>query len=111
MLAHFYHLLRLAHLAAAHSQALDWMRRRRMAFGIASADGSPNEGSNVVGWGLGSFGLRERRRVQEGSLATHDEYELSSIGSERRFTSATPQSIWWSRPLKQWRLQDRTSYG
>lgn len=105
MLSQFYHILRLAHLAAAHSQALEWMRRRRLAFGTESS-----EGMSGSGWGLGSFGLRERQGRRDNAQATLGDDGENSKESEHQMASTSPPSIWWVRPLRQMRLQDRTVY-
>ncbi|KAL5483291.1 hypothetical protein ACEPAI_8521 [Sanghuangporus weigelae] len=91
-LSQFYHLLRRAHLAAAHSQALERMRKRGAVYGneVANAAGYSSDGradadivvrdTDVVGWGLGSFGLRERER-RENELA--QEFDMEELVSAR----------------------------
>lgn len=129
-LLQFFRLLRHAHLAAAHSQALERRRRRRQAYG-AEVDAPGIDGivsdTNVVGWGLGSFGIRERER-QGMSMDEDDLVRLSGaaaenrsgamkgrrIGRRRRASEPIPRtepwSIWWLGPLRRWRLQDSTAY-
>lgn len=141
--SHFYHLLRRAHLAAVHSQAIDRVRRRREVYagetGAAAAAGSSDVDPGVVGWGLGSFGLRERERRAMNQAGNddmddlvpheHDEDELEDTSGNvggRLATERTgrvvdnnppvypprerPSSIWWWGPLRRWRLQDSTTY-
>ena len=50
-LSHFYHLLRRAHLAAAHSQALERMRLRRAVYGREVSGGGGDGGSDAGGGG------------------------------------------------------------
>ena len=91
-LSQFYHLLRRAHLAAAHSQAIERMRKRGAVYGneVANAAGYGADGrgdgdivvrdTDVVGWGLGSVGLRERER-RENELA--QEFDMEELVSTR----------------------------
>lgn len=130
-LTHFYHLLRRAHLAAAHSQALERVRRRREAYGgeaNAAGIGGVTSDTGVVGWGLGSFGIREMERREMEVNHTDNEVlvrkdnsespedEQLSIRPRREGERPTaplrrePWSIWWWGPLRKWRLQDSTAY-
>ncbi|EJC97442.1 uncharacterized protein FOMMEDRAFT_163346, partial [Fomitiporia mediterranea MF3/22] len=84
-LSHFYHLLHRAHLAAAHSQALERMRLRRAVYGNEVAAAARTSGTSpeaadtdVVGWGLGSFGLRERERRENELAEIQDREDLAS---------------------------------
>ncbi|KAI5118305.1 hypothetical protein M0805_006473 [Coniferiporia weirii] len=138
--SHFYHLLRRAHLAAAHLQALERVRRKRAAYagkraadGDAGGDVDADVDPGVVGWGLGSFGLRERERREmemEMSMADGGDREdlvrrprgvggdapLPGRRTRERRTQPPPPprqepwSLWWWGPLRRWRLQDSTAY-
>ncbi|KAH8109009.1 hypothetical protein DFH11DRAFT_1630283 [Phellopilus nigrolimitatus] len=94
-LSHFYHLLRRAHLTAAHSQALERMRRRRAAYGDEAPDTTVVD-SEVVGWGLGSFGLRERER-REAELVGEQDREVL-VQDDAVTTSAEEQQDVRSAP-------------
>ena len=135
--AHFYRLLRHAHLTAAHSQAIERVRRRRRAYANeagAEGIGSIVNDTAVVGWGLGSFGIREMER-REMTADRTDQVNLvgeENIALEERRPGSTPTSprrenatirnrttvppirerwsIWWWGPLRRWRLQDSTAY-
>lgn len=134
-LSHFYHLLRRAHLAAVHSQAIDRVRRRREVYAgeanavVGSGFGGSNIDPGVVGWGLGSFGLRERERramtqPDEGDredLVQHSAGEDDQLPASSQTVVETnsdlrqpprerPASVWWWGPLRRWRLQDSTAY-
>jgi len=97
-------------------------------------------GTQVVGWGLGSYGLRgverERREVQVVDEEDQARISLDEIESpespprdqsfRRRGYQPEPQppqqappdpepelgwtSLWWWGPLRRWRLQDSTVY-
>lgn len=135
--AQFYHLLRRAHLAAAHSQAIERMRRRRRAYaGEAGAEGigSAVNDTEVVGWGLGSFGIREMERREMTVDRTDRENLVETVDEDAesedhpRLRTINPRaparvnerplaplvkerwSIWWWGPLRKWRLQDSTAY-
>lgn len=67
-LNHWYARLRHAHLIAARLQAVERVERIQQVYGREEARNSLREpGAQVVGWGLGSFGLRgvdrDRREV------------------------------------------------
>ncbi|KAG1737908.1 uncharacterized protein EDB91DRAFT_1054909 [Suillus paluster] len=66
----WYARLRHAHLTAARIQAVERVERIHQVYGREEARNSIREpGAQVVGWGLGSYGLRgverDRREVQE----------------------------------------------
>ncbi|KAF9243226.1 hypothetical protein BU15DRAFT_86594 [Melanogaster broomeanus] len=83
----WYARLRHDHLAAAHIQAVERVERIQQVYGREGARNSLREpGSQVVGWGLGSYGLREDEEGGGGS------------------------SLWWWGPLRRWRLKDSTTY-
>ncbi|EJC99047.1 uncharacterized protein FOMMEDRAFT_161267 [Fomitiporia mediterranea MF3/22] len=74
----------LAHLAAALSQALERMRLRRTVYGNEVAAAARTSGTlpeaadtDVVGWGLGSFGLRERERRENEMAELQDREDLA----------------------------------
>lgn len=118
--------LRRAHLRAAREQAMERVERRQQAYGLGSAAVAGN--GAVLGWGLGSFGIRERELRED--MAEHDdEEELWSSGEgdqnsrpqgshpaeppepERPSrTQSAGWSMWWWGPLRRWRLQDSTMY-
>lgn len=119
--------LRHAHLTAAHVQAMERVERRQQAYGIETV-----VTADPMGWGLGSFGLREREK-RKGTSDHEDEDELwgggraedhgrddypplqpapdvASAPTEVPPPKATPVSVWWWEPLRRWRLQDSTVY-
>ncbi|KAI6046324.1 hypothetical protein EDC04DRAFT_2630012 [Pisolithus marmoratus] len=91
----WYARLRHDHLTAAHLQAVARVERIHQVFGREEVRNSMREpGTQVVGWGLGSYGLREaereRREVDEeiagpgGTKVQHtdNDTEFSSSGTE-----------------------------
>ena len=107
----FLSMLRNAHIAAAHMQALERVERRHQAYG-AEAENA-RDTATVVGWGLGSFGIREReRRAAEGvdredmvsivSRESGDERSLSEPSGGARHSTGVQRpprpsgwSMWW----------------
>jgi len=91
-LNHWYARLRHAHLTAARLQAVERVERIHQVYGREEARNSLREpGTQVVGWGLGSYGLRgvdrDRREVHE-LEDVEEEYQAKDdwgniAGSER----------------------------
>ncbi|KZT21092.1 hypothetical protein NEOLEDRAFT_1121684 [Neolentinus lepideus HHB14362 ss-1] len=130
-----YFSLRRSHLTAARQQAAVRSERKHQVYG---GEGLPVEGSNgapgVVGWGLGSFGIRERefRENDKYDCSETEDIELDDVSQDKEVQaakaestgvqatagSAHPQdprssqrsSVWWWGPLRQWRLRDSTVY-
>ncbi|KLO14908.1 hypothetical protein SCHPADRAFT_850404 [Schizopora paradoxa] len=117
-------VLRRAHLRAQHVQAIEHDERRQQVY---RNDNAGDTGDGVVGWGLGSFGIRERERHEALDIEQEDRGDLiereNSISDStqpqqrtniRAVPSAPPVtprwSVWWWGPLRRWRLQDTTSY-
>lgn len=68
----WYARLRHDHFTAAHLQAVERVERIQQMYGREDRRNSTREpGSQVVGWGLGSYGLREagRERMEDGEEA------------------------------------------
>lgn len=135
LLQGWYRRLCRAHLTAAHEQAIDQVNRRQQVYN--RSDGSNTSGGgaapgDALGWGLGSFGIRERERADmsddrddmQDMLVRIDSSQLSvasRVGSgprtqslglgERRLPppSKSWSPFWWG-PLRRWRLQDATAY-
>ncbi|OAX40210.1 hypothetical protein K503DRAFT_798989 [Rhizopogon vinicolor AM-OR11-026] len=137
----WYARLRYAHLTAARIQAVERVERIQQVYGREETRNSLREpGTQVVGWGLGSYGLRgverERREMQVVDEEDQAEISLDEIESpelppqdqsfRRRGYQPEPQppqqappepepelgwtSLWWWGPLRRWRLQDSTAY-
>ena len=111
----FISMLRHAHIAAAHVQAIERVERRQQAYGN-EADNARDTGT-VVGWGLGSFGIRERERGRRAADADRDDEASVMSADERSVNERVPKpppasgwSMWWWGPLRRWRLQDSTAY-
>ena len=129
--------LRYAHLTAAHIQATARAERMQQVYQREEErDPDREHRKPVVGWGLGSFSIREvereRREEMEMELRTlHEEddewrdvpmtqdevpnSQLRYRGAEPRPasppTEASPgSSLWWWGPLRRWRLKDSTTY-
>ena len=120
--------LRHSHIAAAQRRAPEQVARMNAAFGEEAAHDTPDRTPVVHGWGLGSFGLRQRERQQEGFemdgfeglvRRRHGEHEEPEPEEAREggvpVTPAKPvrearTSMWWWGPLRRWRLQDSTVY-
>lgn len=68
-LQRWYARLRHDHFTAAHLQAVERVERIHQVYGREDRRNSTREpGSQVVGWGLGSYGLREaERELREGA--------------------------------------------
>ncbi|KAH7883274.1 hypothetical protein F5I97DRAFT_1930835 [Phlebopus sp. FC_14] len=65
----WYARLRYAHLTAARIQAVERVERIHQVYGREDARNSMREpGAQVVGWGLGSYGLREVERERREEL-------------------------------------------
>ncbi|KIJ65982.1 hypothetical protein HYDPIDRAFT_110103 [Hydnomerulius pinastri MD-312] len=72
----WYARLRHAHLTAAHIQAVERVERIHMVYGREDARNSMREpGTQVVGWGLGSYGLREVERERRGDWISTKEVD------------------------------------
>ncbi|EIW80300.1 hypothetical protein CONPUDRAFT_137573, partial [Coniophora puteana RWD-64-598 SS2] len=128
--------LRHAHLTAAREQAVERTERIHQVYGREDRRNSQREpNARVIGWGLGSFGLRQsergRRELEDG--AVDDETDAATLTNEPgvvgdaedgRGRSRTRQALaieeteartwtrtlWWWSPFRQWRLQDSTAY-
>jgi len=117
-------MLRRAHLRAQHVQAIEHVERRQQVY---RNDNNGVAVDGVVGWGLGSFGIRERERQEaldveqedggdllerESSLAASNQPQFRT--NDRTVPSVPPSSqrwsLWWWGPLRRWRLQDSTAY-
>lgn len=138
-LSQWYARLRHAHLTAARIQAVERVERIHQVYGREEARNSLREpGAQVVGWGLGSYGLRgvERDRREALELQIVDEEDKTNRGgianpelllqdqsfrhhSERQPSQQAPPapeaelgwtSLWWWGPLRRWRLRDSTAY-
>ncbi|TFK50939.1 hypothetical protein OE88DRAFT_1630645, partial [Heliocybe sulcata] len=132
-----YLFIRHSHLTAARRQAAARSERRHQVYGreglpVEGPDGAPN----VVGWGLGSFGIRERELRASGKYDTDGEgedlelddvaqdkdrhaFQADSTASGVQTRSGADEqgsqpshrsSVWWWGPLRQWRLRDSTVY-
>lgn len=134
----WYGILRLEHLTAARNQAVE--REERINQVYRREEGAGAIGTSVVGWGLGSFGIRQMdlptRHERRTGSGDDDDDEIPKItcakndyqsevrhrdpsrdGSESvpkppRVAAATDRaaSLWWWGPLQRWRLQDSTVY-
>ncbi|KAI0301091.1 hypothetical protein B0F90DRAFT_1628704 [Multifurca ochricompacta] len=129
-----YRYVRNAHVSAARRRAIERTEHIRDVFGV---EGSPADVPATSGWGLGSFGMREREVAQaefemEGVERLEEEEEKVVVEAEaerrsrtkrrgkvhQRRQSETDQtlvdtrssSMWWWGPLRRWRLQDTTEY-
>lgn len=130
--------LRHAHLTAAHIQATERAERIQQVYQCDEerrmADREYRR--QVVGWGLGSFGLREAQRelqeemqIEERIPREEDEEEWKDVrtvpdlvpeglrhrgAAETRVAQETEESagssMWWWGPLRRWRLKDSTTY-
>lgn len=119
----FLSMLRHAHITAAHRRAIEHVERRQQAYG--SETENARDTGTVVGWGLGSFGIRERERAGRERAGEEWEDEMGIVGerergrddgdSEVHIQKPEPPkvsgwSMWWWGPLRRWRLQDSTAY-
>ncbi|KAI0317610.1 hypothetical protein OF83DRAFT_1120299 [Amylostereum chailletii] len=123
--------LRHSHIVAAQQRAEGQVARMNAAFGEEAAHDTPDRPPAVHGWGLGSFGIRQREREErsiemegfEGLVRRrHDHGEDEGTTEERvevRIEELPPTpktiqdpraSVWWWGPLRRWRLQDSTVY-
>lgn len=130
-----------AHLTAAHIQAAERAERIHQVY-HREEERRPNgdHRKQVVGWGLGSFGLREvqrelREEMEMAEQVPREEEEeeeeeeedqewkdvqdsvpegLRHRGVDTRATQDAEQSVgsslWWWGPLRRWRLKDSTTY-
>ena len=76
----WYARLRHAHLTAARIQAVERVERIQQVYGREETRNSLREpGTQVVGWGLGSYGLREverdRREIQELQIISEEDQD------------------------------------
>ncbi|KAG6382015.1 hypothetical protein JVT61DRAFT_647 [Boletus reticuloceps] len=135
MVQRWYARLRHAHLTAAHIQAAERAERMHQVY-QREEERNPYQ-KPVVGWGLGSFSVREAERERreevemevripreedeeewEDDPAVHDSMPEPQL--RYRGTRASPpvqlneqstgSSLWWWGPLRQWRLKDSTTY-
>lgn len=82
----WYARLRHAHLTAARIQAVERVERIHQVFGREEARNSMREpGSQVVGWGLGSYGLRgverDRREGQGAQINIEVDDDRNNLGT------------------------------
>ncbi|KAF8548385.1 hypothetical protein OG21DRAFT_1516353 [Imleria badia] len=134
MVQRWYARLRHAHLTAAHIQATERAERLHQVYYREEERNADPDRQQVVGWGLGSFGIREveRERREELEMETRipqeDEAEewkdVQDVVPEGqlRYRGADPSlleqqtkasagsSLWWWGPLRRWRLKDSTTY-
>jgi len=141
MVQQWFARLRHAHLTAAHIQAAERAERLHQVYQREEQRNSDREHrQQVVGWGLGSFGMREaeRERREEIELVarmhhSEDEEEWkdvplaqdSLLERQLRYRGTDPlresppvqqtddssgSSLWWWGPLRRWRLKDSTTY-
>ncbi|KIL00852.1 hypothetical protein PAXRUDRAFT_821190 [Paxillus rubicundulus Ve08.2h10] len=104
----WYGRLRHAHLAAAHTQAVERVERIHQVFGREEVRNSMREpGAQVVGWGLGSYGLREAERELreelEGRTSDRD------VGGEEEWKSGSENGAPTSDQRLRHRVIDCTS--
>lgn len=72
--------LRHDHLTAAHTQAVERVQRIHQVYGREDTRNSLREpGTQVVGWGLGSYGLREAERGRREELAEAGDFKVNGI--------------------------------
>lgn len=127
--------LRHAHLTAAHIQAAERAERFHQVYQREEERNTDREYRQpVVGWGLGSFGIREaergrREEIEMEARIPHDEEEEewkdvplaqdALLEGQLRYRGADPlppveesagSSLWWWGPLRRWRLKDSTTY-
>ncbi|KAG1760115.1 hypothetical protein EDD22DRAFT_103164 [Suillus occidentalis] len=81
----WYARLRHAHLTAARIQAVERVERIHQVFGREEVRNSMREpGSQVVGWGLGSYGLRgverDRREGQGAQISIEVDNDRNNLG-------------------------------
>ena len=138
MVQRWFARLRHAHLTAAHVQAAERAERLHQVYQREEERNADREfRTQVVGWGLGSFGMREaeRERREEVEMVARiphaeDEEEWKDIPlaqdsvpeAQLRYRGADPDrasppaddlvglSLWWWGPLRRWRLKDSTTY-
>ena len=131
MVQRWFARLRHAHLTAAHIQATERAERLHQVYHREEdRNADPEYRKQVVGWGLGSFGIREveRERREEMELETHipqeedeewkDVQESVPQGQlryrgadlEQKMEASAGSSLWWWGPLQRWRLKDSTTY-
>jgi hypothetical protein len=136
MVQRWFASLRHAHLAAAHVQAAERAERLHQVYQREEERNPDGEYRKpVVGWGLGSFGIREaeRERREEIEMETripHEEEEEEEewkdvplaqdpVPEGLRYRGPDPlppveesagSSLWWWGPLRRWRLKDSTTY-
>lgn len=121
-----------AHLTAAHIQAAERAERMHQVYQREEERNADRYRRQVVGWGLGSFGMREaeRERREEIELqeraaeqdgeeddwkdVTSAQVSVTSGQLRHRVPEQTEEpvgtSFWWWGPLQRWRLKDSTTY-
>ncbi|KAI0057788.1 hypothetical protein BV25DRAFT_1830702 [Artomyces pyxidatus] len=124
MLRNGYHYLRQSHIIAVRRRAEERVVRMNEVYANEGAHDVPDQPPSVHGWGLGSFGVREREAVDgqveleavEGLVRRNvgpseetgeGDKEGSDTSSQR---DGAQRSVWWWGPLQRWRLQDSTVY-
>ena len=140
MVQRWFARLRYAHLTAAHIQATERAERLHQVYQREEERNPDREyRKQIVGWGLGSFGMREMERERREELPKEMEVEVprgedeeewkdepaaeeSVPESQLRYRGAEPwrasppaeesagSSLWWWGPLRRWRLKDSTTY-
>lgn len=95
----WYARLRHDHLAAAHLQAVERVERIHQVFGREEARNSMREPrAQAVGWGLGSYGVREAERERreelgaEGEIAGPSGSQVKNADNDDEFTSSGAES-------------------
>lgn len=118
--------LRHAHLTAAHIQATERAERIQQVYPDREYS------KQVVGWGLGSYGLREAQRERREEIEVEEQMAREEVeeewkvvqdvapdglrhrGAETHAVQQTEESagssLWWWGPLRRWRLKDSTTY-
>ncbi|KAI6145538.1 hypothetical protein BKA82DRAFT_995690 [Pisolithus tinctorius] len=88
--------LRHDHLTAAHLQAVERVERIHQVFGREEARNSMREpGAQVVGWGLGHYGVREAERERREELGADEEIagpsgsKVKNVDNDDEFSSSS----------------------
>ncbi|KAA1474682.1 hypothetical protein DENSPDRAFT_804510 [Dentipellis sp. KUC8613] len=101
--------LRQAHLMAARMRAEERVERINEAYANEGAHDVPDRTPRAHGWGLGSFGVRERELERRRSTIG-SERDTDEESAKREDEVVVGSSMWWRGPLRRWRLQDSTVY-